>query len=192
MPFWGQPIRLDVTPTDPIDTDKSTLDTIGQMIHLAEYSSTTPLIQSIVNDLLYKLPKQHSNRDLARSIWYWVKKHVKFVEDETILVQELGYASDPNQELLIPPETLLGMEVPQGDCDDFSMLVASLLKGAGIPCWFVTIAVDGGQPWRWSHVFVVAYLADEGGKMTMDVSHGSIPGWETQKLVYRRMEWLVN
>lgn len=192
MNFWGQAVSLDVRATDPTNTDKSTVDTIQQMITLAKYSSRNVYLHSVVNDLIANLPAHHTNRDLARAIWWWVKKSVKFVEDEAILAQQLGYEKDPNQELLIPPEVLLGMDEPQGDCDDFSMLTASLLLVASIPCWFVTIAVDQDQPWRFSHVFVVAYLGDEGGKMTMDVSHGGVPGWETQKTVYRRMEWLVS
>ncbi len=192
MNFWGQVISLDVRPTDPMNTDVSTVDTIGQMIRIAKSSSQNIYLHSVVNNLIATLPKQHSTRDLARSIWWWVKKNVKFVEDEEILARELGYAYDPNQELLIPPEVLMTMPEPQGDCDDFSMLVATLLMIASIPCWFVTIAVDGEQPWRFSHVFVVAYLPDEGMKMTMDVSHGAVPGWETQRQVYRRMEWLVS
>jgi transglutaminase-like putative cysteine protease len=161
------------------------------MIALARSSASTPLISSIINSLLVSLPSHPSKRDLARAIWWWVKKHVTFCNDEEILANELGYEKDPMQELLIPPATLLAMPKPMGDCDDFSILTASLLKCAQIPCWFVSIAVDEETPERFSHVFVKCYLEDERQFMTMDVSHGGIPGWETQREVYRRAEWFI-
>lgn len=191
MGFWGLPIRLDVRPTDPLNTDKSTIDTIHQMIALAKVSAKTPLINSVVNNCIQSLPKNYSNRDLARAIWWFVKKTVIFVPDEEILASQLGYEKDPYQELLIPPETLLGMPTPMGDCDDHSLLVASLLLCAHLPCWFVAIAVDEEEPFRFSHVYVRVYLPDEGQSMAMDCSHGGVPGWETQRTIYRRMEWLV-
>jgi transglutaminase-like putative cysteine protease len=190
--FWGLPIRLDVRPTDPQNTDTSTVDTIHQMIALAKASANTPVVNSVVNSCIQSLPKTYSNRDLARAIWWWVKRKVTFVTDEEILARHLGYEKDPFQELLIPPVTLLSMPTPMGDCDDFSLLVASLLTCAHIPCWYVAIAVDEDEPSRFSHVFVVCYLSDEDQRMTMDCSHGTVPGWETKRYVYRRMEWQVS
>jgi hypothetical protein len=190
--FWGLPIRLDIRPTDPINTDVSTVETIHQMIAIARLSATLPVIHSVVDSCLKTISSNPSKRDLARAIWWFVKKTVTFCQDEDILANEMGYENDPNQELLIPPMTLLAMPVPMGDCDDFSTLMASILKCAQIPCWFVTIAVDEMEPERFSHVFVKCYLEDEGQFMSMDASHGNVPGWETQRQVYRRMEWLVS
>jgi hypothetical protein len=189
--IWGIPIRLDVRPTDPLNTDTSTVDTIHQMIALARVSAFDPLVCSVVDSLLVKLPSHPTNRDLARAIWWWVKNHVTFVEDEVILARELGYEKDPYQELLIPPATLLRMPRSMGDCDDFSLLVASLLLCAKLPVWFVTVAVDEKEPQRFSHVYVRVGLPDENDTMIMDVSHGVVPGWETERRKFRRVEWLV-
>ena len=144
----------------------------------------------MVDDCLSTLPVKFTKRDLARAIWWWVKGHVTFCQDEEIVANELGY-KDPNQELLIPPITLLQMPTPMGDCDDFSLLTASLLKCAHIPCWYVAIAVDEMEPDRFSHVYIRAYLDDEEQMMAMDVSHGRVPGWETQRKIYRKMEWMI-
>ncbi len=191
MSYWGRDVRLEVVAANPIDTDASTIQTIQRMIPIARYSAGTAVIGNAVNDCLASLPRQHSMKDLARAIWWWVKKHVTYVEDETILATKMGY-EDPNQELLISPEVLLHMPTPMGDCDDFSMVVASLLVCAQIPCAFVTIAVDELQPNRFSHVYVKCQLPDTGEVMIMDCSHGSYPGWETDREIYRRAEWLVN
>jgi hypothetical protein len=188
--FWGLPIRLESRLTNPTNSDISTLDTIHQMIALAKTSATIPQVCYVVNSCLSNIRSNPSKRDIARAIWWWVKNHVKFCEDEDIVENKLGYA-DPNQELLISPAVLLSMPTPMGDCDDFSVLVASLLLCAHIPCWFVTVAVDDTTPERFSHVYVRAYLDDEGQYMAMDCSHGGVPGWETQRKVYRRQEWLV-
>ena len=190
--FWGLPIRLDVRPTDPLNSDISTVDAIHQMIAIAKSSATTPLINSVVDTCLRSLSNNPSKRELARAIWWFVKQHITFCQDEEILAKVLGYEKDPNQELLIPPVTLLNMPTPMGDCDDYSMLVASLLVCAKIPCWFVTIAVDDMEPWRFSHVYVKCWLDDEGKFMVMDCSHGIVPGWETSRQQFRRMEWLVS
>ena len=116
-----------------------------------------------------------------------------FVEDETILANELGYSVDPNQELLIAPETLLSMPIPQGDCDDFSTLIATLLLAFNLPAWFVTVAIDNVQPWRFSHVYVRTYLSDTREEMVMDCSHGRFAGDEPAKKyqIFRKVEWLV-
>ena len=188
--FFGQPIGLDIQVTDPFNSDTSTVDTVRQMITLANVSAKDPVVASVVDSCLVNLRSHPSKRDIARAIWWWVKNHVTFRDDEEIVAKELGY-TDPNQELLIPPATLLHMPQPSGDCDDFSLLTASLLKCAHIPCWFVTIAVDEMEPQRFSHVYVRCYLDDEGSYMAMDTSHGGVPGWETSRQVFRRLEWKV-
>ena len=188
--FFGQPIQLGVRTTDPLNSDTSTVDTIHQMIALANVSARDSLVASVVDSCLVSLHSHPSKRDIARAIWWWVKNHVTFREDEDIVAKELGY-TDPNQELLIPPITLLQMPQPMGDCDDFSLLTASLLKCAHIPCWFVAVAVDEREPDRFSHVYVRCWLDDERQFMAMDVSHGGVPGWETQRQKFRKAEFTI-
>jgi transglutaminase-like putative cysteine protease len=191
MGFWGIPIVLEKRATNPVDTDVSTVETIQQMISLARVSTSHPLISSVVDSCLRRLRNNSpTKKDIAREIWWWVKNHIRFETDEAILARELGYENDPNQELLIGPDALLQMPIPTGDCDDFAMLVAAMLLCAHIPCKYCAIAVDGDQPWRFSHVYCIAILDD--GEMVMDVSHGGVPGWETKRHMFRRMEWLVS
>ena len=187
--YWGMPVSIVSAVTDPIDTDRSTVETIQQMIALARSSASDPLITSIVNELLLSLPKNPSHKELARAIYYFVKRKVTFVEDEEILAKQLGY-TDLAHELLISPTVLLRMPRPMGDCDDFSMLVASLLCAAQIPVRFVAIAVDPNEQFRFSHVYTRAYLADEDRWIALDCSHGSMLGWE-KKEKYRIAEFNV-
>ena len=68
----------------------------------------------------------------------------RFVRDN------IRYVKDVNGvELLHTPEKLL--EIAQGDCDDKSMLVASMLESIGHPTRFVAIS---SSPNRYCHVYV--------------------------------------
>lgn len=192
MSFWGQPVEIDIRSTDPMNTDASTYQTLEQMRSLAIESANSPVINSIVNACLVNTARHNpTNREIARSIWWWVKNNIKFERDEAILARELGYANDPNQELLISPATLVMMPTPMGDCDDFSMLAGALCVCAHIPYWYVGIAEDEREPHRFSHVYGKCYLADEQRYMTMDISFGSVPGWETSRTQFRRVECFV-
>lgn len=96
--------------------------------------------------------------------------------------------ADVYQELLITPQVLLSMPQPTGDCDDYSMLLASLMVCAQIPCCYTAIAADGHQPNRFSHVYCSAWL--DGQWQAMDPSYGSVIGWEHTG--YRKLNWRIN
>lgn len=191
MGFWGIPVHIQSQASNPQDTDVSTAQTIHQMIALAKSSSTSPQIASIVNQCIASANSK-SHRDLVRAIFWWIKSHIQFVEDETIMAGVLGV--DPahlDQELLIEPWVLVSMPQPMGDCDDFSTLLAACLVAAHLPCWFVTIACDPELPFKFGHVYVKVYLPDEGVTQYLDCSHGPIPGWEQDKY-FRKAEWRID
>jgi transglutaminase-like putative cysteine protease len=190
MGFWGIPVSISSVATNPVDTDVSTVDTIHKMIAIARTSSSDSSVVHEVNTLLSNLHSNPSKREIARAIYLWIKSHVKFEEDEKILASQLGY-EDVHQELLISPPVLLSMPKRMGDCDDFSMLAASMLLAAQIPCGFVTIAVDKNEPNRFSHVFVKCYLTDEGNAVNFDCSHGTHLGWMYKGPIYRYLEWKI-
>jgi transglutaminase-like putative cysteine protease len=73
-----------------------------------------------------------------------------------------------------------------GDCDDYSMYTAALLKAAQVDVKFATVKADPRQPDRDSHVYVVAYNKDR-GRVALDVSHGLYPGWEVE--AQSKTEW---
>ena len=76
-----------------------------------------------------------------------------------------------------------------GDCDDFSMLCAALLKAAGIDCCFATVGADPDNPNIFSHVYTVAYY--RGQRYAMDCSHGQYAGWEAPNKFGKFQEWAV-
>lgn len=188
MGFWGLPIDISVVQTDPYSSDVSTRDTIDRMRGLVYEAIRHPTIVELVGALRDSLPARAAEMDYVRKVFHWVKGNVSFIEDETLLGTRLGY-SDVNQELLIAPWVLVTMPSPQGDCDDFSTLIATLCKAVDIPICFVTIAADKDDPSRWSHVYTKAIV--DGRPFVLDGSHGAYPGWETRATKFRHMEWSI-
>jgi hypothetical protein len=136
----------------------------------------------------------NSQRDLASAIFYWVRGNVQFVEDETLMYEQLGV--EPlhlDKELLIVPPVLLAMPVPMGDCDDYSLLVASMLLCAGMRPYFVTVAAEEDDVRKFSHIYVCVCLSDEGTHMCLDPGNRLPmvpPGWEASK-VTRKAIWQI-
>lgn len=190
MGFFGIPVQVSSRATDPNNTDRSTVETLQLMVALATSSSRSPQISILSTNCLMNLPYPPTKREIVRALYHCVKRVVQFREDESTLVGEMG-ESDPFQELLISPDVLVSMPTPMGDCDDFSMLLASLLVASKIPVWYVAIAVDPQQPDRFSHVYCKCYLEDEQTYLTLDASHGNYIGWETPRKQFRRIECFV-
>jgi transglutaminase-like putative cysteine protease len=77
----------------------------------------------------------------ARKIFQFCRDHIRYVRDIR------------GVETLHDPETML--KTRQGDCDDKSILCASLLESIGHQCRFVAISFIPGQ---FSHVWVQVNL----------------------------------
>lgn len=178
--------------TNGMNSDVSVRDTIHLMASIARASARSMLIAQAIKDAIKDLDSRASDAEICRAIFYWIKSHISFVEDETTN-QYLGMTSEQanDTELLITPESLLSMNHPQGDCDDFSTLCASMLLALGFHCAFVTIAADSTMPKMLSHVYVKAWLEDENRGLYMDCSHGPVPGWEHSAYT-RKVEWGIN
>jgi hypothetical protein len=101
----------------------------------------------------------------------------------------------PVAEILIRPRDMAvmcetGGCLKAGDCDDYSMYAAALLKALGIRSSFVTLAADPQDPTAYSHVDVAAYTSD-GRRIPLDASYGRQAGWEVVNRFGTRKEWPV-
>jgi transglutaminase-like putative cysteine protease len=171
-------------PASP-DSDRSTAQTVAKMAAHIRRAVEDPAIERATADALGSELANAPGWHKARAIFDWVKRHITFETDERLLQELLG--ADPDSELLIRPEMLLRFR--RGDCDDFAMLTCAMLLRAGVPCGLVTIAADGQEPHRFSHVYAQALL-DGVARMAMDTSHGPYAGWEAPR-PFRRQEWPV-
>ena len=162
-----------------------TEQTVRKMCEHVRASLSDPIVQSVAA----RSRKLASPADKLSSIWMWVKSHVKFVHDDT-LIRQLFNEGD-HFELLISPPVLLRMDHPRGDCDDFTMLVTALATLAGFDCGIVTLACDRRRPGEYSHVYGCAALP--GVLVPLDCSHGKHPGWEVPRRdVQRKTIWDLN
>ncbi len=193
--FGSLPLSRRDFQTNPSNNDTSTRDTLQLMTAIARGDAGSPIVQAAAAEAIASSTHGPYPNPIPPigGIFQWVKRHVQFVEDETVLAQVWGYGAD--KELLIHPSKLLTMPRPQGDCDDFSMLVASMvlasqsLTGINMGVEFVTIAVDDNHPDRWSHVYTLVELED-GSRIPIDASHGEYVGWEADG-VYRKQYYPV-
>lgn len=154
--------------TNPYDNLVSTRDTIAVMRTLAWRDASSSEVRSIACSLA-----GGDIDDTIRNIFDWVRRNIRFVDDEVLLTQ---YGISPGGiEFVTSPIQLLQRRT--GDCDDFSTLLASLLIASRLPIGihFVTIGENDSE---FSHVYVVAELPD-GRVIPLDASHGPEPGWET-------------
>ncbi|MBZ5580908.1 MAG: transglutaminase-like domain-containing protein [Acidobacteriia bacterium] len=140
------------------------------MAQLVREDSRSPIVRRAAHEAI--AGAAGDPRGQAAAIHGWIRRHVRFVQDATLA----GFSDDPDQaEVLIRPVDLLTMPQPKGDCDDFSMLAAAMLRSVGIDSAFKTVAAESGNP-NYSHVYVLALLPD--GQTPLDASHGPTLGWE--------------
>lgn len=177
--FFGQlPTHITRTPASA-DPDTAVAQTVVLMQGAIQRAANHPIIQRCAGRA------KASGRLAADHAFWFAKSHVKFVNDDKLLRISLGVNTP--EEFLIEPPRLVTMPRPRGDCDDFTMLVCSLLACSGVPYQIETVAADPRMPDIYSHVFCSAVL---GARLPLDASHGAHPGWEVPAYrVTRRQIW---
>lgn len=170
----------------PDDPDGQVAATIDAMRAYAIADANTT---DIHRDVANACRESVGQIERCAALWRWVKQKIRFKEDRSLSapIERAGLARHPVVEVLVRPIDI-SRGAPYGDCDDFSMYLASLLTACGIPCSFVTVAADSRQPENYSHVYVAAY--PNGQRVPLDSSHGEYPGWEVPRYT-RRTEWPV-
>lgn len=188
------PAHYELTPVEA-GGDGQTADVISLMARYAVEDSTSPVIRQ----------QAAAIRELAmangipphEAAWHWVHGRLQFVRDEhTSLpvhgVEGLG-TGDVIVETLIRPADMAALPdgARVGDCDDYSMYLASLLLALGYRPSYATVAADR-QSDDYSHVYVV--IRDGSGRrVPLDASHGTHPGWEAPEAgrTAKYREWPV-
>lgn len=104
------------------------------------------------------------------NIFKYVLKHFRYVKDPRGL--EMFKAADA-----VDTEINMFGEF-QGDCDDVSVYLASLLTSIGYKCKFVVISIRGkGDDFR--HVYPMVYLPKADRWMALEATARNFPmGWE--------------
>lgn len=118
-------------------------DTLQLMQRMVNASYLSPIIRRQAADAIRHCDSANVACQCA-SILAFVRRSMRYVKDPV----EMEALHDP---VAMAHEVARGGK-PFGDCDDFSLYIASLLKAVGIPCSFKAVGFNGG---RLSHVYVM-------------------------------------
>lgn len=127
--------------------DAGVVQTIRQMRRLIEQGKKDPAVHECAAWILRasRVPAYDWIGE-ARAIYEWVKRSIRFTRD--VYGKETLHSA---------PEILrLGI----GDCDDFTILICSLLGTIGIKSRIVTVSNRGEDPEQFSHVYPEARVED--------------------------------
>lgn len=118
-------------------------DTLALMQSMVNRSFLNPLIRRLAADATRHCDPA-DKRCLSASLLSFVQRSMRYVRDP-VGVEALH---DP---IAIAQEIARGGK-PFGDCDDFSLFLATLMKSVGLPSSFKAVGFNGGNL---SHVYVV-------------------------------------
>ena len=133
------PITLALIP-DGVDSTRQTLRLMREYVRRGK---KTPAVRQTALDLTNGM-RQKDFIGEVKKLHAYVRDHIRYIRDIR------------NVETLHPPEVILELE--QGDCDDKSILLASLLESIGHPTRFAAVAF---RPGRYSHVYVETLIGNK-------------------------------
>ena len=117
--------------------DAGVAQTIQQMRSLVDEALRDPSILRMAKDIVRGIPAFDDFAE-SQALYNWVRSNIRFTKDPV------------NKETLYPPAELL--QIRSGDCDDISMLMATLLMSVGHPARLMTVAAANSD--EFSHVYV--------------------------------------
>ena len=143
-----------------------TRNTLSLMRDLVRRFKRAPEVRETALSLIAELPPKDRMGE-ARAIFRYVQESIRYVND----IQGLETLQTP----------LVTMDVSAGDCDDKSVLLASLLESIGRKTRFV--AVGYSSPGSYSHVYVEALINENW--VPMDATVLRPLGWAPRASVTR-------
>lgn len=178
-PSFARDVRVREFPRPMLSDEIETAQTIATMDELAEADAAHRLVIDATAIALQEAGIDQTATPLQKAIavfWY-LKRRVRYVTTPA--------TSALVDQTLIPPASLLSMPDPEGDCPQFSMLAAAMLRVCCVPSLFVTIAADPALD-QYSHVYNAVCVNDE-VFLPFDSSNGPAPGAEYAHWSKRRM-----
>lgn len=142
------------------DGSLGTRETLKHMRQLVQQGKLNPSNRYLANRITGAVPAKDWHGELV-AIFEWVRGNIR-------------YALDPHDVETIQAAATTA-RLGYGDCDDISILLATLCECAGHPCCF--IAVGFGAVGEFNHVLVMASGAGESAWLFMDATEPSPCGW---------------
>jgi transglutaminase-like putative cysteine protease len=127
-------------------------------------------------------------RELSANLVMGVAPKDFYAEAQTIfdyVQSNIRYVMDVNDvETLSPANWVLSNGY--GDCDDFAVLLASMLESIGHKCRFMAISFDG--PEDFEHVLIQTKIGNRW--ITADATEANAFGWQPPGITYW-LEWYI-
>lgn len=166
--------------------DAGVIQTVELMISYVNQYYQNKGITAIVNKIRNYTNSQkytdscYSKIALIHNIFKYVKANFK-------------YTPDPQgMELVVSPKhTLLSGAIKHGDCDDLSVILATLLKSAGYPVWFRTVAWKKETGNNFTHVFVMVELPCKSLVLPLDASMPDDNGFGNMVNYFRKKDFPI-
>jgi transglutaminase-like putative cysteine protease len=136
------------------------LQTARLMRDIVAHYKLNPVVRDTALSLVAHLPQKDEAGEIA-ALFYFVRDQVRYVKD----IYDV--------ETVHTPDVLL--EIMQGDCDDKSVLLASLLESIGYETAFKIVGFNGPD---FEHVYVYVYAAGVDVAQHLDATEPEEPGWE--------------
>lgn len=171
--------------------DRGIYETCYQMRKEINIAKSFPAIVNLARSIIGNVQDQAL---ATRLIAHWVSEHIHYREDNELTLTERGIQRIAMHDCLIrfkkcePVEILYKpfqvLQQGYGDCDDFVMLISSLLEAVGIKACSVIVALDPSQPREFTHVYLVANV--NSSWIPIDGINKTQPwGWEVP-MAFRR------
>ena len=128
---------------------------------LAQQGIDNLALRDFSNQLVIDLPGKAWEAQMS-AVFDWVRNNIRYTLDTngTEVIQRADVT----------------LQLGYGDCDDFCILLATLLEHLGYPCAFC--ALGFGAPGEFSHVIVLAELPGEIEPTALDATEPEPMGWE--------------
>jgi len=136
--------------------DNAIDNTVDHMVRLSMRDRSDAKITTLAESLAGK-----TDRATAKAAYNWIMRNIPYIEDPV------------DREQLTAPRLLVDGPIDGSDCDDHSMLFASIMASMKIPVWFKVIA------WRsrnYTHVYPLVGLREEGIVIPVDTVLGLADG----------------
>ncbi len=137
-------------------------ETLRIMSRLVKEGKKNISVRLLAGQLTRNLPQKHWSGEV-NTIFDFVQNNIRYVRDIN------------GVETLHTPETILSLGY--GDCDDKSVLLASLLESIGHPTRFKAIALSQDN---YCHVYVETKIGDKW--IPLDTTEPHSMGWEPDNI----------
>lgn len=147
--------------TQKIKTNNLTEVTLGKLRQIVREQKADPLVRKTIENIVGSVPEKDWNSEIE-AITNFVKKSVRYTRD----VNGIEYVKTPLRHLM----ELQTYGISYGDCDDMSLLLATLLESAGYKTRFVVIRTQSNPNNSFNHIYVEVLHPDTRKWLTLDAT----------------------